>query len=285
MKTSLLLLSLATLLGALGPASADSHLLAVSGGLTRRALDFRAADPSCIDGERFADEVSAKLGFVPWDARAKEALRIRIDREGARFTGTFRNADGTAKIVDGATCAEVTSSLAVTVAAAIDPNAAPGATAAPPRAREDGRIAVTFTSLDNQRVDVALNNVGGIASANGHSVVANYFEGLCTSPCTTYLPPGRHHLRFVDPDTNAVRYDRFLIDSPTTIAVKHKSNRGLRRGLFVGGTLAAVAGTVLLIGGDGVMMKGLGGLSMAFGGAAMVSPLMIPDTFQTSRSP
>lgn len=284
MKTSSLLLSLVTLLGALGPAAADTRL-AIGGGLTPRALDFRAADPSCIGADRFADEVSAKLGFVPWNASAKEALRIRIDREGARFTGTFRNADGTAKIIDGATCAEVTSNLAITVAAAIDPGAAPGETATIPPATHDGRIVVTFTSLDNARVDVSLNNAGGIATANGQNVVANYFEGLCTSPCTTYLPPGRHYLRFSDPDSNAVRYDRFLIDSPTTIAVKHKSNRGLRRGLFAGGAIAAVAGTVLLIGGEGAGMKILGGLGVSFGGAGMLAPLMIPDTFQTSRSP
>jgi hypothetical protein len=281
MKTSSLLLTVVTLFGALGPALP----VAYAGVRASRALDFRASDPSCIDADRFADEVSAKLGFVPWDARSTEALRIRIEREGARFTGTFRNADGTAKIVDGATCAEVTSSLAVTVAAAIDPGAAPGAHAGIAPATSDGRIAVTFASLDNGRVDVSLNNAGGVGSVQGRTVVANYFEGLCTSPCTAYLPPGRHYLRFTDPDAEAVRYERFLIDEPTTITVKHKSNRGLRRGLFVGGAITAVAGTVLLIGGEGAGMKLLGGLGISLGGGAMLTPLMIPDTFQTSRSP
>src|SRR5215831_2631481 len=53
------LLAVALLAAAASPASADKF-----------ALDYRATDPSCIDAGRFADEVSAKLGFVPWDPSA-----------------------------------------------------------------------------------------------------------------------------------------------------------------------------------------------------------------------
>lgn len=258
------------------------------------ALDYRATDPSCIDAGQFADEVSAKLGFVPWDDTAPAKIQVRVMRAGARFSGSFRNVDDRTKQIEGASCAEVTSSLAVTVAAAVDRAgpavlAALDASAGDPTeaAADDGLIPVTIVSADGLRVDVSLNNRGAVASSSkGVAVVANYLDGLCTSPCTARLPRGRHYLVFHDPDSASLGGDRFLLDDPTTITLHHKSRKGLRRGMFAAGVAMAGAGLVALVGIDGAGPKILGGLGLSFGGALMLSPLYVHDTFTaTTRSP
>ncbi|MGN6108149.1 MAG: hypothetical protein ACTHU0_23780 [Kofleriaceae bacterium] len=261
------------------------------------ALDYRATDPSCIDAGQFADEVSAKLGFVPWDDTAPARIQVRVARAGSQFSGSFRNVDDRAKQVDGASCAEVTSSLAVTVAAALDRAGSArvaligsldaSADVPPEAAPDDGLIPVTIVSADGRRVDVSLNNRGAVATTTrSGAVFANYLDGLCTSPCTARLPRGRHYLVFHDPDSASSGGDRFLLDDPTTITLHHKSRKGLRRGMFAAGVAMAGAGLVALIGIDGAGPKILGGLGLSFGGALMLSPLYVQDTFTaTTRSP
>jgi hypothetical protein len=256
------------------------------------ALDYRASDASCIDASRFADEVSAKLGFVPWKAAASAKIRVRIDKDGNHFTGSVLNTDGTSKIVDGATCAQVTSNLAVTVAGAVDPSALQGATkptpapapAAAPAA--DNKIPVTFESADGRRIDISLNVGGGTGVAsNGTAVVTNFYEGLCTTPCTARLPAGRQYVTFQDPDARAFGGDRFLIDGPTKITLHHKSRKGARRGWFLGGLALTAAGAVgaFGIGGTGGIVLGTTAASLGITG--MMIPLFIHDTFTTERSP
>jgi hypothetical protein len=268
--------------------------LAAPAAADRIRLDYRASDASCIDATRFADEVSAKLGFVPWDASAKTKIRVRIDREGQQFSGSFLNSDGTSKVVDGASCAQVTSSLAVSVAGALDRtdrtvDLLMGSTQ--PRAEakaapDDGKVPVNFVTADGRRVDISLNTGGGMGRASdGATIVANFYEGLCTSPCTARLSRGRHFLLFQDPDSASAGGDKFLIDQPTTITLHHKSRRGLRRGLFATGvvtTAASVVGGLLIRDVGGILIASLGG---GVGLGFMVSPLMIHDTFTTTRSP
>ena len=259
--------------------------LAAPAAADRIQLDYRADDPSCIDAERFADEVSAKLGFVPWDATASAKVRVRIDREGSQYTGSFLNSDGRSKVIDGASCAQVTSSLAVTVAGALDksePTHLIGALRAP---AGDGKVPVKFVSADGRRIDVSLNVGGGVGTAStGATVVANYYEGLRTSPCTARLARGRHFLLFQDPDSSSAGGDRFMIDEPTTITLHHKSRKGLRRGLFATGVVltgASVVGAFVIGGAGGAVLGGLGG---GFGLGFMISPLFLHDTFTTTRS-
>src|SRR5580693_8519947 len=66
-------------------------------------LDYHASD-DCIDATRFANDVSTKLGFVPWSANATASIYVRVERDGEHFTGSVRNRDGSAKIIDGASC-------------------------------------------------------------------------------------------------------------------------------------------------------------------------------------
>ncbi|HTR52501.1 MAG TPA: hypothetical protein VMJ10_17425 [Kofleriaceae bacterium] len=256
------------------------------------ALDYRATDASCIDGSRFSDEVSAKLGFVPWDPIAKARIRVRVERDGEQFTGTFRNADGSAKIVEGKTCAEVTASLVVTVATAVDsvpkaPKAVAPASSppAPPVHVGDGLIPVTFRSIEGSRLTISVQKASGIAVAsNGTAAAAAYFDNLCTSPCTAGLQQGRNYLTFVDPDTSSFGGGPFVIDRPTTITLQHKSRHGTRVGLVVGGAAATGVGLLAMsAGGTGGSVGGA--LLLSTGLAAMLATLYVHDTFTTTQSP
>ncbi len=278
-------------------------------------LDYQATDPSCADADRFADEVSAKLGFVPWSgagagpgAAPPRRIKIRLGRDGAGFTGSFRHHDGTAKILDGASCAEVSAALVLTVATALDRGgvvegglglrgglgvprghalAALRAEPRPaPRPSDDGKISVTFVTADRRRVDVSLNNGGGVGRASdGSTVSVNYFDGLCTSPCTTRLPRGRHYLMFQDPDARAVGGGKFLFDEPTTITLTHRSRRSTRRKWLVGGSVMAAGGLLGLIALPGAGPKILSGVGMSLGMTGMLVPLFMHDTFDATTTP
>jgi hypothetical protein len=260
------------------------------------ALDYAASDASCIDGARFSDEVSAKLGFVPWDPTAGAKIRIRVQRDGEQFTGTFRNVDGSAKIVDGKTCVDVTASLVITVAMAVDSTVKPAvarAPVAPPsQPMAEGMVPVTFLAVDGRRVSIAVQKGAGFGMAsNGVAVAAAYFDGLCTSPCTAGLPHGRNFLTFTDPDDASIAGGNYLIDKPTTLTLEHKSRRGTRIGLVVGGAAAAGLGGLWLAQADCKMESGclgpvLGGSTvMSLGLTAMLLSLFVHDTFSVSQSP
>jgi hypothetical protein len=261
-------------------AAADSSL----------ALDYRASDASCIDAARFADEVAAKLGFVPFKATASAKIRVRVERDGDHFTGSVINIDGTSKIIDGATCAAVTSKLAVTVAGAVDSSALVGAKAPPPPpappAGADSKIPVTFESDDGRRIDVSVNVGGGTGVAsNGTAVVTNFYEGLCTTPCTARLAAGRQYVTFQDPDARAFGGERFLLDGPTKITLHYESRSGARRGWFFGSlalTAASVAGGYVIGGAPGIV---LGTTGASLGLTGMMIPLFLHDTFTTTRTP
>jgi hypothetical protein len=155
---------------------------------------------------------------------------------------------------------------------------------------------VTFASADGARVDVSRNTGGAAAVASsGATIVARYFEGLCTSPCTARLPRGRHHFAFKDLEARAIGGKSFLIDQPTTITLRHKSRAGVRNGLLIGGLSAIVLGatatyfTFREIGRlDSVPSRlsiwgGVAGLTL--GPAAIWLSLRAHDTFTTTQTP
>jgi hypothetical protein len=254
------------------------------------SLDYKANDPSCVDASRFADEVSAKLGFMPWD-KSSAAIKIRIERDGAQFTGTFRNVDGNAKVLDGATCQDVIASLVVTVAAAVDRNPARAAKAPPPPAAAPsiaaGLIPVIFRTTDGGRVDVSRNTGNGVgAASNGTTVYAAYFDTVCTSPCTAGLPNGRNYLQFTDPESGSIYGDGYLIDKPTQITLTHKSRHSTRmKTLLTGIVLTGLGATAFALGGDSALGIVGGSLGCAIGIPVMMLPLWIPDTFTATQSP
>jgi hypothetical protein len=262
------------------------------------ALDYAASDASCIDGPRFSDEVSAKLGFVPWDPTAAAKIRVRVERDGDHFTGTFRNVDGNAKIIDGTSCGDVTASLVVTVATAVDRAPKPVTRAPEPPARAalaasaDGQgVPVTFRSAEGRRISVAVQKAGGYGVAsNGVAVATAYLENLCTSPCTAGLASGRSYLTFSDPDDGSFGGDNYLIDRPTTLTLTHESRRGTRLGLLIGGGAAAGLGALWISTCDveagscvGPILGGSAGLSLGL--SAMLVSLWVHDTFSVSQAP
>jgi hypothetical protein len=268
--------------------------LATAGTVT---LDYRASDPSCMDAARFADEVSAKLGFVPWDPAAALSVRVRVERDGDHFTGTFRNADGSAKVIDGASCPEVTASLAVTAAAALDRNAPIVKVAAAPApapvvaTADDGKLPIKFMSSDGGHIDVSLETgtAYGYAS-NGTQIAATSFSNLCTSPCTARLQTGRSFLLFTDPDAGAIGGDNFRFDQPTTITATHQSRHALRRNLFIAGLAVSALSAYALSAGfsDPANNTGtvvLGSVGISVGLTMLILPLWIHDTFSFASAP
>lgn len=262
------------------------------------ALDYRAPDASCPDAGRFADEVAAKLGFVPWDDKASAHVSVRIQRTGTTFTGTYTNAGGgVSKVFAGATCAEVESTLAVSVAALLDENTIGSlygtdlltGEGAPEPAKpvDDGMIPVTFSSADGRRIDVSLNNEGGVGHASdGTTYSIDYLKGICTTPCTARFPRGRHYFLFDDPDSGTSSTSKFLLDEPTTITLKRHSRRGTRRTMLITGAVLTGVGIFGFTRGGGAgIVVGLSGTIL--GVPLMTTSLFLADSFDatTSRTP
>jgi hypothetical protein len=276
-------------------------LAASSASAAPYALDYAASDPSCIDAARFSDEVSAKVGFVPWDPAAAAKIRIRVERDSGGFTGTFRNADGSAKVIDGASCSDVIETLVVTVATAVDK--APTASVAPvalsptPGPGIAGNlIPVAFESTEGRRISISLQKARGLGVAsNGAAVAAVYFDNVCTSPCSAGLPQGRNLLTFSDPDDKVYGEGRFIIDRPTTFSLTRESRRGTRITMIVAGAALTALGAYGMsqIGGGGtdpgdshVLAITGGTLGLIFGSSAVVSGLFfVHDTFAVTQRP
>jgi hypothetical protein len=157
---------------------------------------------------------------------------------------------------------------------------------APAPASGDAKIAVRFASVDGRRIDVALQNGGGVGQAsNGVTVATSFWDPLCTTPCSARVPQGRSYLMFSEPDSSSISSDAFLIDSPTTTTLKHESRSGTRKRWFYG-SLALFAGSL----GGGYLIGGTGGTLLAviggtFGATGMFVPLFINDGFSATRSP
>jgi len=259
-------------------------------------LDYQANDPSCVDAARFADEVSAKLGFVPWETNGATQIRVRITREGDRFDGTFQGPGGASKVISGSTCAEVSANLAVTVAAAVDRAPSPTlrqSTAPLEHAPlpDDGKLPVSFRTTDGRQVEVSVKTGSTMASSsNGVRLTASYFEKLCTAPCTSRLPKGLHFLAFSEANSKTAGGSDFLINTPTDVTVVHHSQKNLRRGLIVAGAVLMAAGfwaaydhyTNLPEGGvlGAIGPPVLGGLGIGL----MITPIWIHDTFTATAT-
>jgi hypothetical protein len=172
---------------------------------THVALDYRA-EKGCPPADRFGDEVSAKLGFVPWDPAAGPALRIRIARDGADLVGTIEQPDGASKVVRGATCAAVAEQLVSALAVALDTSTAPVLSAIDPprpaemapRAHDDGLVDVQLRALDGRKLEIsrvtAHTTWGGWVGAHYSYADGTQYVKLCDLPCTAKLPRGLNTL-------------------------------------------------------------------------------------------
>lgn len=258
------------------------------------ALDYGADDASCIDAGRFADEVSAKLGFVPWSDAATRDVRVRITRQADGFRGTLQADDGSRRELVGTTCADVTANLVMTVVGLLDdaPAGAPApAPAAAPAPVDDGLVAVTFTTPSGRRIDITHNKAAAVGVASdGTTAAAAYFEALCTTPCTARLPRGRSYLAFSEPDRDNVAARPFIFDAPTQVEVRPWSGRKLRIGLFLTGVALAAGGIALAAthpreAGE-LNLASTAGLTLTgLGIVGMVVPFFIHDSFTFAQTP
>ena len=245
-------------------------------------LDYRTSADTCSDGKRFADEVSTKLGFVPWSPSAAASVFVRVERDGEHFTGSVRNRGGSSKIVDAATCGEVVDSLAASVAANITGHAEPSQVA-------DDKVAVTFVSGDDSRPAVGLRTGNAYGSTSkGATVSATVFEDLCTSPCTTRVARGDRELSF-NAD-NAAGYGQFHFDQPVTITATRKSRHDLRTAIVLTGLAMVVAGVAAIESdsqpfADGGPAPILGTIGISVGAIGMFGSTLIPDTFTLASAP
>ena len=55
------------------------------------ALDYQAHGDGCIDAGQFADEVAAKLGFVPWTTSAAATIYVRVRVSGCQTGRRLRS--------------------------------------------------------------------------------------------------------------------------------------------------------------------------------------------------
>src|SRR5687767_5586632 len=84
------------------------------------ALDYHSKVKGCPTAERFADQVAAKLGFVPWDPQATTSIRVRITSDSGEVVGTIEQPDGTSKVLRATTCPKLDEALVSAIAVALD---------------------------------------------------------------------------------------------------------------------------------------------------------------------
>ncbi len=252
-------ITLVTLLavGRASPAAADDASAPPAVG-----LDFHAAKgvSGCLSGDRFADEVSAKLGFVPWDAYATTAVRIRIVKDGDEAVGTLEQPDGSSKVLRAATCAALGDALVSAVTVALDRPAVVSGVAAGTTTGGLGLRTLTRDTPVDDNVRVRLRVPSGrklrlmhvidstVAYGGGWMMAASTTSSLCTAPCETTLPRGDLQLVVVDEATKTYERAGTSLTVNSTLDVDYLSRADVRRGnrskLRWGALLGAVGGAI-----------------------------------------
>ncbi len=257
------------------------------------ALDYQAHGDGCIDAGQFADEVAAKLGFVPWTTSAAATIYVRVDRDRDHYTGAFRNRDGSSKIIDAASCSAVTDSLAMTVAIALDGrDEHPPATVTPApalAATPDNTLPVTFESADRSAIAIALRaGTEYGTTSKGVAVSGSYYTDLCTTPCTARVLLGERALAFAG---DGVRGHYELdVERPLTITATRKRRTTTRGAVFAAGLLSALGGATAIDRDSASFEHGgatsaLGTLAITVGVLAMILGPNIPDTYTYATAP
>ena len=208
---------------------------------TTPTLDF-SSPPACPDSDRFADEVSARVGHVPFQPGG-EPMVVRI-ADGSEFLGTVEWGGGT-KVVRGATCPEVFEGLVSAVAVLLDAPAAP-AKPAPARGSDtSGKVSVSFVSSKPEVTIAVVDGRGsGVGTGAGGTVVTSaiFTRDLCVAPCTVEVEAGMHEFIGYGRGYRSVSGKFSLEDQSATIRTEPKSS-----GPAVGGYLLEVLGMMGLI--------------------------------------
>jgi hypothetical protein len=235
----------ATLLGLVGAASAEPGV----------ALDYHAKASGCPTADRFADEVAAKLGFVPWDPEALTAIRVRISEDSGDLVGTIEQPDGTSKVLRAARCTALNEALVTALAVTLDRSAqAP----APERRlqtlerqveRDPESDVVTIRVRELASRPLQIDRVVATALLTRSSERATSVERIChTTPCTARLARGSSMLliRDVAHDTTVTADVDVGVSSSLVIDdASHADERATRRRrMNIGGTLGFFVGAI-----------------------------------------
>lgn len=221
------------------------------------ALDYQAKAPGCPSADRFADEIAAKLGFVPWGAQAATKLRVRINQDGTEIVATIEQPDGSSKVLRAATCAKLDEQLVSAVAVALDRNGSAAPKAAPERRLrvldrpQDGLglVTVQLRATDGRALEISRVTQQSVIVGYSSSAAAMSFETLCRVPCTAHLPTGMNRLLVHDLATDYSATQDATINVNSTLDLHYTSHANARQstwsrakwGLLIGTVVGAVA--------------------------------------------
>jgi hypothetical protein len=229
------------------------------------ALDYRAADKTCPAADHFGDEVSAKLGFVPWDAGAGDVFHVRITRDGAELIGTIEQPSGTSKVLRAGTCPALAEQLASAVAVALDASPAAPAPAPTPERRlrtldpppDNHLVDVALRALDGRKLEVSLvtSRAAFAGWTGGHYSTAEgvQYAKICDVPCNAKLPSGSNTLIVRDLTTDTRVAADTSVQVSSTLDLKYVSHEPERRttnrragwGFLIGWVAATAASAYL----------------------------------------
>lgn len=225
---------------------------------TQVALDYHAKVKGCPSADRFADEVAAKLGFVPWDPQASTAVRVRIASDSGQLVGTIEQPDGTSKVLRADTCAQLSEALVAAIGVALDrtPAAAPAPKAKPEERRlqklerDDGDTIVTVQLRSKDARELEISRVLSNTMVYGYNARAALieYEKVCKAPCTAKLPEGTHTLIVRDVANDMAVAQEATLKVNSTLELEYTSRADVRRTTRSrtgwGLTLGFVAGTI-----------------------------------------
>ena len=83
-------------------------------------LVYKASGGGCMNEAEFADEISAKLGYSPWQANATQTLRADIGRSETGYRATITIAGAEPKQLTGATCRTLLDAVVTVVVIQLD---------------------------------------------------------------------------------------------------------------------------------------------------------------------
>lgn len=218
-------------------------------------LTYRAPDV-CPNQAAFVDELSARLGYVPIDATASDAVRVAITQEGAQWAATVEAPDGSARVFRASACGELTRTVATALSVQLEPPAAP--VAAPPPQVDEQRPSTVRVEVLSDVPGVTLHETMGMRTAsvyasNGVSAfgVGFDFQRLCSAPCSLQLE--RREYRLALGETNVaipLPVDTVTqIDGPSKLTLEYTSRAGLRLAGLITAIVGPAAGLAILLAG------------------------------------
>lgn len=105
--------------------------IALAQGESPASLEYVAPTPDCVSNDAFQGLVKAEIARFPSSDRDRR-LSVRIVQQDGLYAGTLNTETGAVRTITAARCDDVTAALAVIIAVAEPPNAAPADPPAPP---------------------------------------------------------------------------------------------------------------------------------------------------------